>query len=328
MTPTRRLGRDGPTISAIGLGCFAIGGVALRDGAAHGWTGVDDAASTRAIHAALDMGGNFFDTADAYGCGRSERVLGAALAGRPRDSFVVATKFCKLFDEATGVRQSDGLSDVSGPYVRGAIVASLRRLRLDHVDLYQLHDGKLDLAAVPDLLGVLDDLVAQGLIGGYGWSTDDAARAEAFAAGAHCRAVQLRLNVVERDAPALAVCEAQRLAALCRCPLGQGLLTGRMSADTVFDAGDLRAKWTLGAGEKARQLAQLDALRALLTTGGRTLAQGALGWLLAVSPATVPIPGFKSVAQVRDNLGALEKGPLPAAVMAEVEAMLRAESAA
>src|SRR5690606_7649156 len=130
------LGRSGVEISALGMGCWAIGGPFFGpDGQPYGWGEVDDAESTRAIHAALDAGVTFFDTADVYGAGHSERVLGAALKGK-REKAVIATKWGNLFTE--GTRIMDGL-DASPSYCRSACEASLKRLGVDVIDLYQFH---------------------------------------------------------------------------------------------------------------------------------------------------------------------------------------------
>jgi aryl-alcohol dehydrogenase-like predicted oxidoreductase len=319
MIATRSLGRGGPTVSAIGLGCWAIGGLSLKDGQEHGWTGTDDTESVAALHEAIDLGVSFIDTADVYGAGHSERLIGLALQGR-RERVVLATKFGKVFDEAR--RERTERTDVSPAAIRAACEGSLRRLRTERIDLYQLHDGKLALERVPEVLHTLEALVAEGKIGSYGWSTDDAPRAAAFAAGAHCRAIQHRMNLFEPAAAMTALTAAHGLASICRSPLGQGLLTGKFSADTRFPAADVRAGWRLSEGPRAEQLSRLAALRDLLTFDGRSLAQGALGWLLAASPRAVPIPGFKNRTQVRDNLGVLERGALPADVMQAIAALL------
>ncbi len=134
---TRSLGRSGIEVSALGLGCWAIGGPFWAGETPQGWGEVDDDESTRAIHAGLEMGVNFFDTANVYGAGHSERVLGRALAGR-RDAVVIATKFNAVFDEST--RQVTG-SDASPAGIRKACEDSLRRLGTDYIDLYQFHDN-------------------------------------------------------------------------------------------------------------------------------------------------------------------------------------------
>jgi aryl-alcohol dehydrogenase-like predicted oxidoreductase len=316
---TRLMGRGGPLVSAIGIGCWAIGGLSNKVGGQHGWGGTDDAESIRAVHAALDMGVTFLDTADVYGAGHSEKLLGQALKGR-RDGLFIATKFSKLFVEDTRTRIDD--TNVEPAYIKAACEGSLRRMGMDVIDLYQLHEGKLDLALVPQVLDTLEALVAEGKIKAYGWSTDDPERAQAFAAGPHCIAIQQRLNLFEGNRATLSVCEASGLASINRSPMAQGLLTGKFDAATTFEAFDVRAGWDFSKGAKAAQLKALAAVRELLTSDGRTLAQGALGWLLAVSPATIPIPGFKTVAQVTDNCGVLEKGPLSPRVMAEIEAVM------
>ncbi|MDP9374823.1 MAG: aldo/keto reductase, partial [Chloroflexota bacterium] len=176
-TSTRRLGRSGVEVSALGLGCWAIGGQFWRDGRPRGWGQVDDAESIRALGRALDLGVTFFDTADVYGCGHSERVLARALAGR-RDRVVIATKFGNVFDEAS--RQAFG-TDTSPGYVRRACEASLRRLNTDYIDLYQFHVGNCGLDEALAVREALEGLVGEGKIRHYGWSTDRAENARLFA---------------------------------------------------------------------------------------------------------------------------------------------------
>ncbi|MFD3589138.1 aldo/keto reductase [Streptomyces sp. NPDC058683] len=320
---TRTLGRSGIEISALGFGCWAIGGE-WQDGTGQplGWGKVDDEESVRAVHRALDLGVTFFDTADTYGTGHSERVLGRAL-GRRRDEVVVATKWGNVFDEET--RTLTG-SDDSPAYVRRALTASLRRLGTDHVDLYQLHLGDADPARAAELRDVCEELVAEGLIRAYGWSTDDPARAAVFAKGPHCAAVQHTLNVLQ-DAPELLQVAADLdLAAVNRGPLAMGLLAGRRGGTGAGDIRSTPPAWLPGFGDGSgpdpEWVARIDALRAVLTSGGRTLAQGALAWIWARSPRTVPIPGFRSVAQAEDNAGAMAKGPLTAGQLAEIDRLL------
>ena len=322
MTPFRSLGRKGPKVSAIGIGCWQFGGMAPREKERlHGWYGADDDISIRVVHRALDLGVTLFDTADMYGVGRSERLLGRALAGK-RQSVVIATKFGKTFDEAANLRTDH--HDERPEYIRAACEASLRRLGTDHIDLYQLHDGRMPLEKVDDVLNTLEGLVAAGKIGGYGWSTDETDRAEAFLKGPNCIAVQQKLNVMEGNRAILAIAERHGLASINRSPLGQGLLTGRITPQSTFETFDVREHWDLRSGKRAQHLAALERIRAHLTSDGRTLAQGALGWLLAVSPVTIPIPGCRTIAQVEENCGALAKGPLSASSMAAIDKELAA----
>lgn len=315
---TRTLGRSGIAVSGLGMGCWAIGGPAWRDGTPIGWGDVDDAESVRAIHKALDLGVTLFDTADIYGAGHSERVLGQALAGR-RHQVVIASKFGQLFDEAT--RQAIG-RDASPAHIRRACDASLRRLGTDYLDLYQFHIGDYDLARAAEVRETLEALVAAGKIRAYGWSTDDPARARLFAEGPHCASIQQRLNIFDGNAETLAVCEAANLASLNRGPLAMGLLTGKFTAESTIAENDVRFGWDFKAGTQAERLKKLDALREVLTQDGRTLAQAALGWLWARSEKTIPIPGFKTAAQVAENAAALRFGPLAPSQMQEIERLL------
>ncbi|MFI7605009.1 aldo/keto reductase [Micromonospora sp. NPDC049366] len=323
MTTTRTLGRSGIEVSAIGMGCWAIGGPLWGDGGQpFGWGEVDDDESVRAIHAALDAGVTLFDTASNYGAGHSERILGRALAGR-RDRAVIATKFGNVSDEAT--RRWTG-TDASPAYAVRSLGQSLRRLGTDYVDLFQLHINELPASAALDLVDTLEDLVAKGTIRAYGWSTDHPDAAEAFAkAGTHCAAIQHDQSVLRDNAAMLAVCDAYDLASLNRGPLAMGLLTGSRRAVGRDDVRGMAPDWLVWFtdGRPTPQWsAQVERIRAALTSDGRTLAQGALGWLLARSPRTVPIPGARTVEQVRENAATLARGPLPADAVAEVEQLL------
>ena len=314
----RRLGRGGSEVSALGLGCWAIGGPFWRGENPVGWGQVDDAESLRALHLGLELGITFFDTSNVYGCGHSERVLGQALAGR-REDVVIATKFGNVFDEEA--RHITG-SDASPAGIRRACEESLRRLNTSYIDLYQFHLGDYPAERAGDVRDTLEQLVAEGKIRGYAWSTDDPVRARIFAEGPHCTAVQHHLNLFD-DAPAMiALCEELDLASINRGPLAMGLLTGKFSTATRLPADDVRRGWDFEHGTQAEQLRKLEAVREVLTAGGRTLAQGALGWLWARTETTVPIPGFKTTEQVRDNAGALQHGPLSASQMAEIDALL------
>jgi aryl-alcohol dehydrogenase-like predicted oxidoreductase len=318
MTFTRTLGRSGITVSGLGLGCWAIGGPAWRGDNPIGWGAVDDNESLRAIQRALDLGVTFLDTSDVYGCGHSERLLGRALAGK-RSQVIIATKFGNVIDEETG--HTTG-TDAGPEFIRQACEASLRRLNTDYIDLYQFHLGSHDLGEAVAVRETLEELVAAGKIRAYGWSTDNPERARLFAAGAHCSAIQQRLNIFEGNAETLAICEQFNLASVNRGPLAQGLLTGKFTSDSQMPADDVRHGWNLKEGNLAQRLQKLDKLRSVLTDDGRTLAQGALGWIWARSPQTVPIPGFKTVKQVEENAGALARGPLTKEQMAEIEQVL------
>ena len=321
---TRTLGRSGVEVSAMGLGCWAIGGPFWRDGKPVGWGEVDDDESVRAIHKALDMGVTFFDTADVYGAGRSERVLARALEGR-RDEVVIASKFGHVFDEDT--KQITG-GDASPEYIRQACEASLRRLDTDRIDLYQFHLNEYDPEMAPEVRDTLEDLVSEGKIRAYGWSTVYPERARVFAEGEHCAAAQFQMNVLD-DAPGMVgLCEAEGLAGINRAPLAMGLLAEKYTPETEVKGADVRSAegpdWPYFKDGKASPewYARREAVRKILTSGGRSLVQGALCWLWARSDVTIPIPGFRTVAQVSENARAMECGPLTPAQMAEIDRLL------
>lgn len=313
----RTLGRSGIQLSPIGFGAWAIGGPAYRDGNPIGWGEVDDNESVAAINAALDAGITFFDTASIYGAGHSERVVGRALAAR-RDEVVIATKFGNLFDEAT--RQATG-RDASPASIKAQCDASLERLGIDIIDLYQFHLGDYDPAKAEEVVATLEELVDAGKIRTFGWSTDDPERIKVFARSEHCAAAQVHFNVVDDNPAIVEVLEATQLAGVNRGPLAMGALTGKFTRQTTFGGDDVRQRFDFD-GKEGRTLEALDRIRDLLTVGGRTLAQGSLSWLLARSPRFVPIPGIRTVAQARDNAGALAHGPLDPATMAEIETAL------
>ncbi|MBB5873165.1 aryl-alcohol dehydrogenase-like predicted oxidoreductase [Allocatelliglobosispora scoriae] len=324
---TRLLGRSGIEVSALGMGCWAIGGPLQGGTDQYGWGPTDDAESIRAIQRARELGITFFDTASNYGAGHSERLLGQAVAGS-RDDIVIATKWGYTFDEKT--REATG-EDSSLAYIRSCLHGSLRRLGTDYIDLYQLHLNGLPVPQALDMIGTLEELVEAGVIRAYGWSTDDPASAAAFAAaGAACTAIQHDMSVLNDAAAVIAVCEEQRLASINRGPLAMGLLSGKYHDGRSVGAADVRSQgydWLAyfrnGAGAP-EWLARVDAIRGALTADGRSLVQGALGWLWTRSEVTVPIPGFRTVAQVEENAGALAFGPLPADQFAEVQRLLTA----
>ena len=208
----------GRAVSAIGFGTWAMGGPHTRNGQAIGWGVVDDGESVAAIHEALDQGVTFFDTADVYGCGHSERVLARALP-KDRSELVVATKFGYTYDEDT--RESPG-TDASPAYIRQACEASLRRLETDVLDLYEFHLGDYPTDRAPEVLATLESLVDEGKIRSFGWSTDDADRAALFASSPNCSALQLSFNVFGGEQRVLDVAERSNLAAIVRSPARHG----------------------------------------------------------------------------------------------------------
>jgi aryl-alcohol dehydrogenase-like predicted oxidoreductase len=321
----RRLGRSNLEVSAMGLGCWAIGGPwdwLEADGSKEpvGWSQVDDAESIRAIHYALDAGINFFDTAANYGCGHSERVLGQALAGR-RDKVILATKFGYLVDEEnkTVAETEDVL-----PRIRQECEDSLRRLKTDYIDLYQFHWGAYPAEKAGEVRDFLEKLVEEGKIRWYGWSTDNPEGARVFAQGPHCTAIQHFLNMMwEMDTlpQMLAVCEKHDLASVNRTPLAMGNLSGKFNLDTKFPEDDVRHGWDFHAGKAPQNLQRIEMVRKIFADAGevRTQAQIALAWLWTRSDRTIPIPGFKTLAQVKENIRAMEFGLLKDEQMKKID---------
>jgi aryl-alcohol dehydrogenase-like predicted oxidoreductase len=312
---TRTLGKSGVVVSALGMGCWAIGGPwdwaqPGQERYPVGWGFTDDHESLRALQTAMDLGVNFFDTAANYGAGHSEVLLGRAFKGK-RDQVVIATKFGHIVNEEKKTVYSD--PDKIIPNVRRDVENSLRRLQTDYIDIYQLHEGGFDPGRALELQVVLEELVGAGKIRWYGWSTDRVESARKFASSStstHCTSIQFRLNAIFDNEPMRQVCDDYNLAGINKDPLNKGFLTGKFSTHTTFPDNDVRSGTDFSNPEIIKRLQVVDEIRDILTSNGRTMAQGALAYIWALDERMVPIPGFKSVQQVRENAGALEFGPL------------------
>lgn len=317
----------GTEVPPLGMGCWAIGGPLWAGDTPLGWGQADDADSVAALRRAVELGVVLFDTADLYGAGHSERVIAEAL-GAHRDEILIATKWGNVFDEKT--RQLTA-GDAGPGYVRRAVEASLRRLDTDRVDLYQLHLADATAEEAAALVEVLEDLVAEGKIRFYGWSTGDVDRPVAMA-GPHFGAVQHELNVLD-DAPRmLALVEERGWTSVNRGPLAMGLLSAKYTGGSRVGREDVRGdrapewmKYFKDGQPDEEWISRRDAIRDVLMSDGRTLAQGALAWIWARSPRTVPVPGFRTVAQVEENAGALAFGPLTVDQVKEIDVILERE---
>ncbi len=329
----RILGRSGIEVSPMGLGGLPIGGMFWRTDYDSvpwqtdrskpfpgGWGPVDDDESIRAIRAGLDLGVNLIDTSSSYGCGHSERIIGEAIAGRRHD-VVISTKFGNEIGEEKKVYIGH---DVRPDSIRASCEGSLRRLNRETIDVFLLHWSGYDGDPEP-IVEVLEDLVTAGKIRTYGWSNNEVDKMEGFTVHENFSVVEFPHSVFQRTPAMLALCETQDIGALIRSPLGMGLLTGKFNADTTFPEDDIRRGWNMREGRMAELLKAVEGIRDVLTSGGRTLAQGALAWIWAQSDRAVPIPGFKTVAQVTENAKAMEIGPLSAAQVEEIERLLAPE---
>ncbi|MEL7026470.1 MAG: aldo/keto reductase [Pseudomonadota bacterium] len=310
----------GNSVSALGMGCWAIGGPFTFDGRAVGWGPSDDAQSKAAIETAYDAGIRVFDTAQAYGTGHSEKLLGDTLSSRPEARIV--TKIGLGIDPAS--RSITG-PEVTADALRNSLDGSLRRLKRDQIDLALLHLNELEPNDAVPIFDWLEQERQAGRIAAYGWSTDFPDHATAFASVDGFKAVECAVNLFFRADTLLPQLKTHDLVPLIRSPLAMGLLGGRIDANTRFDPNDVRAtdaNW-MAYFEDGRpnpeHLRRLDAVRELLTTGGRSLAQGAIGWLWALDPRCIPVPGMRTPAHVEDLVGALHHGPLPQDVFDEIE---------
>jgi len=323
----RKLGRSNIEVSGMGLGCWAIGGPNLRtsDGknfSQMGWGEIDDAESIRAIHAALDLGINFIDTANNYGAGHSEEVIGKALRGR-RDQVILATKFGSVFDEAKKIHYDKGDDYIITPeFIRSSCEESLGRLQTDYIDLYQFHWGTYDEVRALEVIVTVEKLVTAGKIRTFGWSTDHPHLAAIFAKSPNCTAIQHRVNVFNPANEMLALCEEQDLASINKSPLNGALLTGKFHENYEFEETDGRKDVDWNSEPLQKRLVQVEALREILSSNGRTMAQGSLAWIWAHSNRTIPIPGFKNVKQATENARAMDFGPLTKTQMDEIDKLL------
>jgi len=295
----------------------------MRGGAQDGYSGSDDDESRRALAAAVERGVTLFDTANAYGAGHSERLLGEVIGDDP--AIRIATKFGNSVDEAT--RSITG-RDVTPDGIRRQLEESLERLRRPRIDLFQLHTPDVGRDEAAAIAATLEDAVAEGLLRWWGVSTDDPSLIEPYLPSPHFATVQLRLNVLDDASAALAFAEEHDLGVLCRSPLAMGLLGGRYDGSTQLPEGDVRRSqpawlpWFEKGVPRAEFLERIDAVREILTSDDRSLAQGALAWIWARSDRAVPLPGFRTVAQVDDTSAALAAGPLTPEQFAAVEEAL------
>lgn len=323
---TRRLGRGGPEVSAVGVGTWALGGPFTVNGRDAGWGEVDDAESVRALHAAIDAGVTMIDTAPTYGTGHSERVIGRALSALPTSTvatITVATKFGNVYDEET---RTGGGNDVSQAAIRAECEASLRRLGIGAIGLYQLHNGARSPAEAEDVVATLEELVTEGKIRAFGTAQDAPEIIDVFARSEKCHAIQTQINVFGWTASTLDAARTAGLALLARSPLAMGMLSGKYDPSTRPQPGDVRldTPWWDYFDEDAMPewIARLDTVRDVLTVGGRTLVQGALGYLLALDPTIIPLPGVRTVAQATENASVLSLGQLPEAETAQITELL------
>jgi len=311
----RRLGKTGRDVSAIGFGAWAIGA---------DWGQVDDAQSLKALHAAADAGVTLIDTADVYGDGRSERVIARFLAERSGERFFVATKM--------GRRAPLDLRLYTPESFRGWLDRSRDNLRMETLDLVQLHCLPTDVYYRPEIFAALDEMVAAGVIASYGVSVErveEALKAIEFPGVA---TVQIIFNMLRQRPADRFLAEARRrdVGVLARVPLASGLLTGKMNRQTRFEPSDHRAYNRHGeafdVGETFAGVdfeAGLDFVEELrgLVPVGVSMAQLALRWILMFDGVSAAIPGAKSAEQARANAAAADLAAIDPAAMERIRVM-------
>jgi aryl-alcohol dehydrogenase-like predicted oxidoreductase len=292
----RRLGKSGPAVSALGLGCM---------GMSEFYGSGDESESIATIHRALELGVTMLDTADMYGAGDNEKLVGKAIAGR-RDRVFLATKFGIVRD-----RNQPGKREISGrpEYVKAACDASLQRLGVDYIDLYYQH--RVDLSVpVEETVGAMARLVEAGKVRYLGLSEASAATLRRAHAVHPIAAVQNEWSLWSRDLE-----ENGQLAAARECgcgivaysPLGRGFLTGALKSPNDFAPDDFRSTSPRFTGDNFKKNLELvQHVEALASKKGCTASQIALAWLLAQGDDVVPIPGTKRIAYLEENVAAVE----------------------
>ncbi len=311
----RAFGRTGWQVSAVGFGAWAIGGA---------WGHVDERDALDALHAAIDNGINFIDTADVYGDGRSERLIAQVLKERSEAVHVV-TKAGRRLDP-----------HVAAGYNRQNLTAfverSLRNLETETLDLVQLHCPPTEVYYMPEVFGVMDDLVQAGKIRHYGVSVEKVEEAIKAIEFPNVKSVQIIFNIF-RQRPAdlfFKLAKEKQVAILARVPLASGLLTGKMTRDTQFAADDHRhfnrhgeafdVGETFAGVDYETGLQAVDEIRALVPDG-MTMAQFALRWILMFDAVSTVIPGAKNRRQATDNARAADFPPLPDETMQKLRAL-------
>jgi aryl-alcohol dehydrogenase-like predicted oxidoreductase len=311
----RKLGRTGLVVSEIGYGTWGIGGFVA--GASYGET--DDAVSRAALRRALERGVTFFDTADAYGDGRAETLLGecfGAGSGVAIDAVVVASK--------AGHPRFGGPQDFSPGHLARSVEGSLRRLRRDRIELLQLHNPPLDLLrARPEILGALDEMRRAGKIGAWGLSTKTPAEAGVAIREFAAACVQANFNLADQRAledGLLDLALSTDTGLIARTPLAFGFLSGRLSAQAEFPEGDHRRNWSK---ERIAQWASASRTLAgdIAARDGQSLAQVALRFCLSHPGVSTTIPGMLTPAEVDENAAVSTFAPMPAADIAKIRAL-------
>ena len=312
----RILGKSGIKITKVGFGLWAAGG----DAGSNNWGPTDDQEIINTIDKALEMGVTLFDTADVYGLGHSEILLGKAMKGR-RERFIVASKIGWIgFDGDNNRTQYSTVEKL----VAG-VEENLSRLGTDYIDVLQNHIGFREPNMEIFIEG-FQKLQQQGKVRAYGLSTSDLGYIKAFNADGNCAMLQIDYSILNRtpEAEIYPYCLANNIGILVRGPLAMGILTGKFSPETTFAEGEWRNRWLDDPDEHKQYLADLTSVNKLrsLANEDRTMAQLALQFVMAHPAVTSVIPGAKNSQQLASNTGAALLADLTTTEMATIDAIV------
>jgi aryl-alcohol dehydrogenase-like predicted oxidoreductase len=284
----RTLGQTGLEVTVIGFGAMTIGGM---------FGPVDDAVSNQALHAAIDVGINFIDTSNAYGQGHSEEVIGKFLKERSdRDGIIIGSK--------GGNNMATGVYDFSTEYIRGCVEGSLKRLGVDALDLYLLHNPTVDNLNAEDCFGLLDDFKAQGKIKHWGVSLNTLPECELAVSGGRPEVMQMEYNILQQGPEeAFARAKAAGVGVISRAPLRRGFLSGRFGEDHAFVEGDRRSR-ILSQENMRKFQGGLDRLQETAAEAGRSPAEVAIRFCVSNPNVSTVIPGIRTPEQAGQNADA------------------------
>lgn len=311
----RELGRTGFQVSTISFGAWAIGST---------WGTVDDKESMAALHKALDCGVNFFDTADVYGDGHSERLL-AQLRKERSETFYVATKAGRRLNPHVP-------SGFTRENLTAFVERSLKNLETDSLDLIQLHCPPSEVFYMPEVFGILDDLVKAGKLKHYGVSVEKVEEALKAIEYPNVQSVQIIFNIFRQRPSQLFFEQAikKKVGILARLPLSSGMLTGKFNSNSTFESTDHRAFNRDGAGfdkgetfsgfDYETGLKAVESLRKIIPND-MTMTEFALRWILMFPAVTCAIPGAKRPSQVEENVRAADLPEISETIMRQVEAL-------
>lgn len=302
----RKLGTTGMDVSSVGVGTWAISGTR--------WGPPDEREAIVGLQLAVDLGATLFDTVDVFGDGHGEEVLGEALRGR-RHLVHIVTK------GGVDFTRRPHQQDFTPAYLERALGQSLRRLRTDYVDVYMLHSPPVDVLRDPAVYDLLDSLRNAGRLIAYGVSSSTVEEAKAAIAARRISCLMVPYNILDQEmaADVLPAAEQAGIAVVVRAPLALGLLADTLTSATVFHPVDFRASWDRPS--YLRRIEKRERIRWLIHDDIRSLPQAAIAFTLSNPAVTAAVPGFRTTAQIAENLSAGDLFPLPDEDLAELATM-------